>query len=227
MINNQPVEKATHREDGALEIFEAFETIQGEGPLVGSPSVFVRLSGCNLDCPCCDTDYTSKRKVTSVVEAVELVKSKRESGLVVLTGGEPLRQNVEPFVRALLQANYVVQIESNGTVFQPLPFDHKNFLIVCSPKTGINYKLKPFITAYKYVVQVGNISEDDGLPITTLGNTCKVGRPGKDNKAPIYLQPLDEGSPEANRDNTEAAIQSCLLFGYKLCLQLHKIVGLP
>ena len=75
-----------------MQISEIFYSIQGEGRLVGTPSVFIRTSGCNLRCVWCDTPYTSwtpegeKRSVDEIVNEVEKYPHRH----VVLTGGEPL-----------------------------------------------------------------------------------------------------------------------------------------
>ena len=59
--NSQPIEKRS-RDADVLEVHSIFYTLQGEGPFCGSPAIFIRLAGCNLQCPGCDTDYTSKRE---------------------------------------------------------------------------------------------------------------------------------------------------------------------
>ena len=75
-----------------LPISETFVSVQGEGKLVGVPSAFIRLSGCNLRCAWCDTPYASWSPERSVRAIDELVEFVRESGVghVVLTGGEPM-----------------------------------------------------------------------------------------------------------------------------------------
>ena len=93
-VNNQKREGIAPLRFGDVEIVDIWKTIQGEGPLAGCPSVFIRLAGCNLRCPWCDTDYTSNRKLWRASEVVELVRAIRPSGLVVLTGGEPFRQDI-------------------------------------------------------------------------------------------------------------------------------------
>src|SRR5215469_9962101 len=76
----------------ALKIAEIFYSLQGEGSLVGVPSVFVRTSGCNLRCVWCDTPYTSwhpegeERTLPSIVAEVEQYPARH----VVVTGGEPM-----------------------------------------------------------------------------------------------------------------------------------------
>ena len=62
-MNQQAPEKQQLRGDGLLAVHSIFYTIQGEGPFAGETAVFVRLAGCNLQCPLCDTDYTSDRRM--------------------------------------------------------------------------------------------------------------------------------------------------------------------
>ena len=77
--------------------------------------------------------------------------------------------------------------------------------------------------AWKYVIQADCIAPD-GLPTSALGMRVPPGRPT--NKGQVYVQPADQKDDELNRKNTEAAVASCIEHGYRLCLQLHKIVGL-
>src|ERR1700742_3220596 len=86
------IQLSTLRSSRRLKISEIFYSIQGEGGLVGVPSVFVRASGCNLRCTWCDTPYTSwnpegsNRTIAEIVEEVRRHPAKH----VVLTGGEPM-----------------------------------------------------------------------------------------------------------------------------------------
>src|SRR2546425_8492387 len=76
-----------------LKIAELFYSIQGEGSLVGVPSVFVRTSGCNLRCVWCDTPYTSwqpEGAELSLAAILARVDENRQARHVVLTGGEPM-----------------------------------------------------------------------------------------------------------------------------------------
>lgn len=245
-MNNQPIEKLIYREKGDLEVHSVFFTIQGEGPLAGKRAVFVRLAGCNLQCPGCDTDYTSTRTWMSprellnrIYEVVpETAKFPFYNELhVVITGGEPFRQNLIPFLREVDKQPRVVrltvQIETNGTLFDPgyVEFFRQMAsppMVVCSPKTGrINHDLEPFVHSYKYVVKAGDIDPRDGLPMHALDHPCinaGVARPAYIGRH-IFIQPMDEKSEEANRNNIETAVEVVLNHGYNLCIQTHKIVG--
>lgn len=239
-LNSQPIEKQVQSEDGSLDVVDIFHTIQGEGPYAGRPAVFVRLAGCNLQCPMCDTDYTSNRRMYSIGDLLfEIQKVEgANTSLIVLTGGEPFRQRCGPFIRAAVAHHFEVQIETNGTIHDTSLSDSlleepgkcslhdAAAMIVCSPKAGINKQLKPLICAYKYIIREGQVGED-GLPTSALDSPAFPERPQSGFLGPIYLQPCDEGDPERNKRNLKVAVQSCLKFGYTLCLQIHKIAELP
>lgn len=213
-----------------LQVHSIFYTIQGEGMFSGKPAIFIRLAGCNLQCKLCDTDYTSKRTPMMSYDIVAKVfeLSGKFKPLVVITGGEPFRQNIAHLVRTLVSKDYQVQIETNGTLFvEGLPWDR--IWIVCSPKTGkLNEKLLPHIDAFKYVLKRDSVSPEDGLPLLALDHTAspQVARPPAGNTKPVYLQPADEQDLIKNKRNLKECIASCMHFGYILQMQLHKIVGL-
>ena len=225
--NQQPPSKILRQETPFVQVQSIFTTIQGEGPYAGIPAVFIRLAGCNLQCPFCDTDYTSSMAILTIEDILERIATAAPR-LVVITGGEPFRQNLKGLVIALLRAGREVQLETNGTLFQELPYEQ--ITVVCSPKTSrIHPRLVPHIDAFKYVVAAGAISKEDGLPITALGhpNSGFVARPPFGFPyAFIYVQPIDVQSPAENTINLEAAIHSCEKFGYRLSLQIHKIANL-
>src|SRR4051812_43477144 len=114
-LNVQEIEKPEHDHHGnTLEVIQVFDTWQGEGPFAGTPAVFIRLAGCNLQCSFCDTLYTGlTRQVVQIYTLLAQVQSFRKKGLVVLTGGEPFRQNIGPLCRTLITHGYFVQIETN------------------------------------------------------------------------------------------------------------------
>lgn len=236
MLNTQPREKTnrTHSLDGSVEVIKVWATIQGEGPFAGKPAIFVRIAGCNLTCSFCDTQYTIGRLSKTPDEVLDMIVSALSTAkvfipnpLVVLTGGEPLRQDIGPLCSYLGNRGIRVQIETNGTLYLPtLPF--RDVTIVCSPKTKyLNPKLQPHIAALKYVIQDGSVDPIDGLPTKTLGNEWGVARPDPHLARPeIYVQPLDQQDPDCNAKNLAATVQSCLQFGYRLCLQVHKIANL-
>jgi 7-carboxy-7-deazaguanine synthase len=116
-----------------VQIAEIFYSIQGEGRLVGMPSVFIRTSGCNLRCVWCDTPYTSwapKGKEWSVEEIVRK-RAQYPSRHVVVTGGEPfLAAEIEELTAQLKLLGSHVTIETAATLFKPVECD----LVSMSPK---------------------------------------------------------------------------------------------
>src|SRR5438552_1684305 len=116
-----------------MKIAEIFYSIQGEGSLVGVPSVFVRTSGCNLRCEWCDTPYTSwrpegtERALEEIVEQVQALGARH----VVVTGGEPMiASGMVALTERLRGLGLHITIETAGTVFEPVACD----LMSISPK---------------------------------------------------------------------------------------------
>jgi 7-carboxy-7-deazaguanine synthase len=238
MINIQPIEKIEHTgepDDGGLDVHSIFPTIQGEGPYVGQPAIFIRLAGCNLQCPLCDTEYTAGRVRLSVPVIFDTVQEhiRLFAPLIVITGGEPFRQrNLGALVRYLIKRGFRVQIETNGSAYRDdLPYHDPDFTIVCSPKTGkLHRLLEENIDHYKYIIKDGDVNLSDGLPNHALDHTAspRLARPRRTiDRSHIYVQPCDTQDAESNAKSLQAAIKSCRDFGYTLCLQTHKLINLP
>ncbi|HXI41337.1 MAG TPA: 7-carboxy-7-deazaguanine synthase QueE [Bryobacteraceae bacterium] len=116
-----------------MKIAEIFHSLQGEGSLVGVPSVFVRTSGCNLRCAWCDTPYTSwqpegeEQSIDAILTKVASYPSKH----AVVTGGEPLiAPGIVELTEGLRARGLHITIETAGTVFAPVACD----LMSISPK---------------------------------------------------------------------------------------------
>ena len=231
-MNNQPIEKLDLRADGVLQVHSIFHPIQGEGPFTGHSAIFIRLAGCNLQCPGCDTDYTSTRERYTLREILLEVDNVDEfpgprKPLIVITGGEPFRQNITPLCNALIEAGHIVQIETNGTL-PPSSGLHDDGHVVCSPKTGkINIAMQARIDSLKYVVKADDVCKD-GLPIHALDHTAVpcVAKPPLDYEGPIYIQPMDAKTVSQNARNMRTAVRSCMAHGYILQIQIHKIANL-
>jgi 7-carboxy-7-deazaguanine synthase len=227
--NVQHTEERDYRDDGSLDVVDVFDTFQGEGPFAGTPAVFVRLAGCNLTCPGCDTDYTSRRSRFYKTDLLNPIRRLRSFGLVVLTGGEPFRQNIGPLTELLIDDGYSVQVETNGTYYlYKFPYKSDQVSVVVSPKTpAINPSLLPYVHSYKFILKAGFVDQKDGLPFRTLGRENSVARPPVHfPKSGVFVQPADEQDPIENEKNLHAAMESCRRFGYRLSLQLHKQLGL-
>jgi len=261
MFGQNPLRKQDLSSPGRLWIQEVFATIQGEGPFVGHPAVFVRLGGCNLKCFWCDTDFESSTWYPSVSELVDDIDEKyREMGqefdypLVVLTGGEPLRQDIRWLLDELREHGYTVQIETNGiTWIDGLEKYIQDGMLhlVCSPKTGkVHPKIREWCSHWKYIVDQLSGCPKDGLPMASTqveGKSIRIARPWESDReahfmpiagTTVWVQPLDSDDEVFRKkggslaftftdDNTRYAVQTAMKFGYRLCLQTHKIVGLP
>lgn len=234
--------------DKFLEVHSIFRTIQGEGPFTGRSAVFIRLAGCNLQCPFCDTDYTSENLLKSTEEIIGAVSKLFEHDiaawadedehtagplndrLIVITGGEPFRQNLTDLINGLLSTSAIIQVETNGTMNpRGVRLLSPNLYIVCSPKTRqIDPIIKEYAKAYKYVINHDSINEKIGLPVLALGHhnsSQHVALP--DFSKPVYVQPADMQNEAENKLNLEACIRLVQKFNYILCLQTHKIINLP
>lgn len=209
MFGKNPIRKPLKGDGSQLKVVNIFPTIQGEGPNVGQPAIFIRLGGCNLACKFCDTEFEDFKTMSLEGITSEVQQIKNTEKLIVITGGEPLRQPIEKLCEELISAGFKVQIETNGTLFRPLPEEVE---IICSPKTKhLHGDLIPRISAYKYLISKFH---DDYAEIPT---------PPSD--APIYIQPIDEYDTEKNAQNMELAKTTAMDNGHNLSIQMHKVIG--
>jgi 7-carboxy-7-deazaguanine synthase len=116
-----------------MKIAEIFHSIQGEGSLLGVPSIFIRASGCNLRCCWCDTPYTSwqpqgeERSLDQILEQISGYPARH----AVVTGGEPMiATEIVPLTERLRSRGLHITVETAGTVFAPVACD----LMSISPK---------------------------------------------------------------------------------------------
>jgi 7-carboxy-7-deazaguanine synthase len=126
-----------------MKIAEIFYTIQGEGSLVGAPSVFVRTSGCNLRCSWCDTPYTSWKPEGIEMSVGEIVSQVAtfHAPYAVVTGGEPMiAPGVAELTNELREFGMHITVETAGTVWQELACD----LMSISPKLSNSTPEGPF-----------------------------------------------------------------------------------
>jgi len=216
MFGKNKILKPEDHDGSYLDVVEIFPTIQGEGPLSGHGATFVRLGGCNLACDFCDTQFDEYQNLhlKEIIEKLDDFSAK----LVVITGGEPLRQPIEKLCEELLRLNYHVQIESNGTIYRDLP---KEVKIICSPKVtnGKYHQIRPDllarILAFKFIISANQ---------EEYSNISQVGQ--KEYDTPIYLQPMDEYDEVKNKKNQDLAVKLCQEHNYILSLQIHKILKL-
>ena len=126
-----------------MKIAELFYSIQGEGTLVGVPSVFIRTSGCNLRCRWCDTPYTSWQPegvewpLDRILDEVKVHGARH----AVVTGGEPMiAPGIVPLTERLREAGMHITVETAGPIFEPVACD----LMSISPKLSNSTPEGPF-----------------------------------------------------------------------------------
>jgi organic radical activating enzyme len=236
--NTQPQESIVREGDGlTLDLHSIFLTLQGEGPFTGHRAVFVRLAGCNLQCPGCDTEYTQGRATVSIHDIASSVDAfaAGKPAIVVITGGEPLRQPIGALVYVLMRKGFNVQIESNGTVapddklHSALIAYGRRVTLVVSPKTKqIARTCLEKAAAFKYVLDHRHVSEADGLPTVALEYDRAAGdgvaRPREG--APVYVTPYDAKDDDDEVLNRMMVGDVCRRYGYIAGVQLHKLMDL-
>ncbi len=124
-----------------MQITEIYKSLQGESTYAGLPCVFVRLTGCNLRCTWCDSEYTFQGGRKMALEEVfdEVQQLSPGGGLVEITGGEPMLQerDVIPLMQRLLENGYTVLLETSGErPLERVPFGVVKIVDVKCPDSG-------------------------------------------------------------------------------------------
>ncbi len=163
-----------------LKINNIFWSLQGEGLRSGTPAIFIRLSGCSLQCPYCDTRdaWSAGRQmsVTEIAAAVAVLKKSAPQSRLVITGGEPLQQDLGELAGLFREKKYFVAVETNGLHFQDLPFDWWTV----SPKDVAAYRVHPQLWARAAEIK---------LLVTAALNLDVLAAIRQKTSAPITLQP--------------------------------------
>ena len=128
-----------------MRIIELFPGIQGESTLQGLPTVFVRLTGCNLDCTYCDTRYARDGGIERTTEDIVAEVLSHGIEYVCITGGEPLADPETPNLARLLDdAGLVVSVETNGSIDATiLPARVHRIIDIKCPGSGEHGKTHP------------------------------------------------------------------------------------
>lgn len=188
-----------------MKVNEIFYSLQGEGFFAGTPAVFIRLSGCNLRCPFCDTQHTEGEEISEAEIAAKAAEFPARH--VVITGGEPSLFLTESLVDLLHQANKFVAVETNGTRSLPTGVDW----VTLSPKDAFVEHAHPTIDRCDELKVVF-----DGSPLPDYSSIQATHH---------FLQPCDVGSISQNAEITKQAIDYILRHPeWRLSLQIHKII---
>jgi len=207
----------------ALSVNEIYESIQGEGLLLGTLSVFIRLQGCNLRCPWCDQPNALEfKKISIPIEEITKKALSFRARHAVITGGEPLaQQNLHVLVRDLLSEGFSVQIETNGTLWHNgLETLADKIHITCSPKAVAKFFVHPRVLRWakelKFVVD-----EEFSAEVLFREEFTKFLRENK-----VVLQP--ESNKRAFLTKALGIQKEMKLRGFNLRVlpQAHKIFGL-
>jgi 7-carboxy-7-deazaguanine synthase len=232
MFGKNSLMKKDHGNGESLHVVKGspWLTIQGEGPYSGHPAVFVRLHGCHLRCIFCDTDFdaTDDPIMTRDDLLHRIWDIRGAARLVVITGGEPLRQNILPLCRDLKMAGFRVQIETAGTFW--IDGLEQAVEIVCSPKTPtIHPMIEKYAAAFKYVISGSQSFGSFHLGYVPYTATQPKARPASlappRDGAPVYLSPMDEQDDDRNQFNRELVGSLAIEHGCIAGVQLHKYIG--
>jgi 7-carboxy-7-deazaguanine synthase len=217
-----------------VKISEIFYSIQGEGMLAGTPSVFVRTSGCNLRCSWCDTPYTSWQPEGEELALEEILArvTRYRAHYVVVTGGEPMiAPEIVPLTEALRQMRLHVTVETAGTVFAPVDCHLMSISPKLSNSTPFEREegrwaaqhdrlrsrpevLKRFMAAYDYQLKFVVAEEDDIVEIKALVERVQA------NPQRVVLMP--EGTDaELLRERAAWIVELCKQEGYRFSPRLH------
>jgi organic radical activating enzyme len=208
-----------------IPISEIYPTIQGEGFLIGTPVVLIRLQGCNLSCEWCDTKYAIplKKESGKYLEEIlrEVKKYNRKRALI--TGGEPLyHREVFFLIDSLIQMDFYVQIETNGTLWieELEKFSKESIYISISPKYLVNYSFHP---AFYYWADEVKLVVDNHLSSEVIFSKPFVYFL---ERKKLILQP--EGNKPHFVKKALKLLEEILEKGYEAFLipQMHKLIGI-
>ena len=191
-----------------LKVNEIFYSLQGEGGRQGEASIFIRLSGCNLNCSFCDTDFEESMRL-NVEEIISRIRY-YPCRWIIWTGGEPTLQLNDTILAYFKKEGYLQAIESNGhKALSPL-LDYT----VISPKGDPSYavRINPEANEIRLPVQKGDIiPEIEILPRARY----------------YFLSPVFT----SDKRKTEENIDYCVEYikanpAWRLSLQIHKLIGI-
>lgn len=195
-----------------MRVNETFVSLQGEGCFTGTPAFFLRLSGCNLRCPFCDTEHQAYSEMSE--EKIVQEAASHAPRHIVITGGEPALQLTASLVGRLHDAGFFIQVETNGTMPLPEGIDW----VTCSPKASLCF---PPGGRYPHELKVLYMGEGTD-PESIVSSLLTDG-----SEAKLYLQPLDTGDAGRNRDILHSCVEYIMQHPrWSLSLQTHKLLGI-
>ena len=191
-----------------LKIKEIFYSLQGEGGRQGAASIFIRLSGCNLNCDFCDTDFSGGED-KSLEQILSFIRQ-FPCRWIVWTGGEPTLQLTDECLLFFKQAGFHQAIESNGYNRLSNLLDYT----VVSPKGQTDYakRINPYVDEVRLPIK-----ENDCIP--PLESLPKAGC--------YFLSPIFTEDQTETKANIDYCVKQVKLYPeWRLSLQVHKWIGI-
>ncbi|MDY6785033.1 MAG: 7-carboxy-7-deazaguanine synthase QueE [Cyanobacteriota bacterium] len=201
-----------------IPIHETFQqTLQGEGYWAGTPVDFIRLAGCPVGCPWCDTGYADggqnlPRQMRSFEELLGELKSPR----VVISGGEPfIHPQLSPLIDTIEATGRTVAIETSGAFWQDIS---PSAWVTLSPKQHVSPRYCVVPQMWKRANEIKLVVET-GFELEFYA--CSL---SSNKEIPVFLQPEWK-----SRDRTLPLVLSLLeqFPHYRLSVQLHKYINIP
>jgi 7-carboxy-7-deazaguanine synthase len=214
---------------------EVFQSLQGEARFTGTPAVFLRLQGCDVGCPWCDTKHTwpvdeanrisadellAKTKDAptysplSATQIAALIRERFKAEHVVITGGEPCAYDLEPLCAALNRMDIVVQVETSGS--RPIRVSWQTWVTV-SPKVNMPGADGALPEALE---RANEIKFPVGRPRDVEYALKHLAPVARRRAIPLWLQPLS-----ASDKATALCIEAATEHGWRVSLQTHKFIG--
>lgn len=192
-----------------MRVSDIFYSLQGEGYHAGRAAVFIRLSGCNLKCPFCDTYFSRYNHMDEDVILEKVKRIGKDCRFVVITGGEPTMHDCTFLVDLLHSNGYEVAMESNGTRLAPTALDW----LTISPKQAF--------------VMNGHVRAKECDEVKVIFDGIEPPNDYGIKADHYYLQPCDTGDEEQNK----SIIKKCVEYikenpKWTLSLQQQKILNI-
>lgn len=221
-----------------FKVNEVFESIQGEGAHTGIPSIFIRLQGCPVGCPWCDTQHTWETNSVDEVDREQLLlKQGNESQKwsvftsdqlmqlfiskgwkakhIVITGGEPAMYDLSELTSTLINNGLSVQIETSGTF--EVKADDRSW-VTLSPKINMP---GGFSVLESVLRRANEIKHPVGRKRDVEQLEQLIRSVSTDLAIPIYLQPISQ-----NKRATQLVVDTVIKKNWRLSLQTHKFIDI-
>ena len=133
-------------------VVETFHSVQGEGSHTGVSAFFIRLGGCDVHCPWCDTkeSWNAKRHPQRTITELAAAAKQAHPAIAIITGGEPLLHDLTPLTNAIKEQKIPVHLETSGSH----PFSGNFDWVTFSPKQFLapHYSIYPWVNELKVVI---------------------------------------------------------------------------